>query len=170
MRRLKLIQGLSYAVRGFSCALGVPFDVEDDLAERLLFTGRFEELPCVPDNDDIEDEAETTLLDCLDSFGDNEDKLGDMTPDMDNGMTNGIDMTPGMDNTEKAGVVPDNDKQLSERELSADGIAKMKKAELEALAAEKQIDISDCNNNDERAAKICGMLGLASTVQMGLED
>ncbi len=198
MRRLKLIQGLSYAVRGFSCALGVSFDVEDDLAERLLFTGRFEELPCVPDNDDIEDEAETTLLDCLDSFGDNEDKLGDMTPDMDNGMTNGIDMTPGMDNgmtngidmtpgmdngmtngidmtpgmdnTEKAGVVPDNDKQLSERELSADGIAKMKKAELEALAAEKQIDISDCNNNDERAAKICGMLGLASTVQMGLED
>ncbi len=152
MRRLKLIQGLSYAVRGFSCALGVPFDVEDDLAERLLFTGRFEKLPCVPDNDDIED------------------KLGDMTPDMDNGMTNGIDMTPDMDNTEKAGVVPDNDKQLSERELSADGIAKMKKAELEALAAKKQIDISDCSNNNERADKICGVLGLASTVQMGLED
>ncbi len=121
MRRLKLIQGLSYAVRGFSCALGVPFEVEDDLAKRLLFTGRFEELPCVPDNDDVEDEAENTL-------------------------------------------------QFSERELSADGIAKMKKAELEALAAEKQIDISDCSNNNERADKICGVLGLASTVQMGLED
>ncbi|EOS22024.1 MAG: hypothetical protein K1W27_07000 [Lachnospiraceae bacterium] len=170
MRRLKLIQGLSYAVRGFSCALGVPFGVEDDLAERLLFTGRFEELPCVPDNDDMEDKAENTLLDYLDSFGENEDKLGDATSDMDSGMTNGIDMTPDMDNTEKTGVVPDNDKQFSERELSADGIAKMKKAELEALAAEKQIDISDCSNNDERAAKICGVLGLASTVQMGLED
>lgn len=156
MRRLKLIQGISYAVRGFSCALGVPFEVEDDLAKRLLFTGRFEELPCAPNNNDIEDEAEDTFLGWSDSFGKNEDKLGDVTSDMDN--------------AEKIGIVPDDDKQFSERELSADGIAKMKKAELEALAAEKQIDISDCSNNNERAVKICGMLGLASTVQMGLED
>lgn len=114
MRRLKLIQGLSYAVRGFSCALGVPFDVGEDFAKRLLSTGRFEELQSVS---------------------------------------------------------ADNNVSLPiERELSADAIAKLKKAELEALAAERNIDISDCNNNNERAARICGMLGLASTVQMGLED
>lgn len=170
MKKLKLIQGLSYAARGFSCVKGVPFNIEDNIAERLLSTGRFEELLCVPDNNDIEDEAENTHIDWLDSFGENEDKLGDETPDMDSGKTNEIDETPDMDNTEKTGIVPGDDKQFSERELSADGIAKMKKAELEALAAEKQIDISDCSNNNERAARICGMLGLASTVQMGLED
>ncbi len=170
MKRLKLIQGLSYAVRGFSCALGVSFDVEDDFAKKLLSTRRFEELPCVPDDDDIEDETENTLLGWLDSFDKNEDILGNVMPDMDSAKTNGIDMAPDMDNAEKTGTVSDDDKKFSERELSADGIAKMKKAELEALAAEKQIDISDCGNNGERVSKICGVLGLASTVQMGLEN
>lgn len=130
MRRLKLIQGLSYAVRGFSCTSGVPFDAEDDIAGRLLSTGRFEELQCV-------------------SAGNDEpgDKTGDGTDDGTSGL---------MD--------------LFGEELSADGISRLKKAELEALAAEKGIDISDCANNEARAAKICGALGLASMVQMGLED
>lgn len=138
MRRLKLIQGLSYAVRGFSCALGVPFDVGEDFAKRLLSTGRFEELQSVSaDNNETEDDVE-----------------------------------PDWNDTEKADVAPNHEgvSQPIERELSADAIAKLKKAELEALAAERNIDISDCNNNNERAARICGMLGLASTVQMGLED
>lgn len=130
MRRMKLIQGLSYAVRGFSCTSGVPFDVEDDIAGRLLSTGRFEELQCVSAGND-----------------DPGDKTGDGTDDGTSGW---------MD--------------LSGKELSADGISRLKKAELEALAAEKGIDISDCANNDARAAKICGALGLASMVQMGLED
>lgn len=138
MRRLKLIQGLSYAVRGFSCALGVPFDVGEDFAKRLLSTGRFEELQSVSaDNNETEDDVE-----------------------------------PDWNDTEKADVAPNHEgvSQPIERELSADAIAKLKKAELEALAAERNIDISDCNNNNERADRICGMLGLASTVQMGLED
>ncbi len=135
MRRLKLIQGLSYAVRGFSCTSGVPFDAEDDIAGRLLSTGRFEELQCV-------------------SAGNDEpgDKTGDGT---DDGTSVWMDLSG---------------KELSGKELSADGISRLKKAELEALAAEKGIDISDCANNDARAAKICGALGLASMVQMGLED
>lgn len=54
-------------------------------------------------------------------------------------------------------------------QLSADAINAMKKDELVALAEEKGIDISECKNNEKRAEKICGMLGLASTVQLGLE-
>lgn len=41
--------------------------------------------------------------------------------------------------------------------------------ELIELAQKHNIDISECNNNPERVEKICGMLGLASTVQLGLE-
>lgn len=47
-------------------------------------------------------------------------------------------------------------------ELSAEVIDKMKKDELIALAEAKGVDISDCNNNDERAEKIKGALGLVN--------
>jgi len=63
-----------------------------------------------------------------------------------------------------------NDGYMEQEGLSADAIAKLKKPELEALAAEKNIDISDCSNNDERAAKICDALDLAVFTRMGLED
>lgn len=43
MKRLRLIQGLSYAMKGFSCVKGALVDVEDDLAEKLLETGRFDQ-------------------------------------------------------------------------------------------------------------------------------
>lgn len=43
MKRLKLVQGLSYAMKGFSCVKGALVDVGDDLAEKLLETGRFED-------------------------------------------------------------------------------------------------------------------------------
>ncbi len=43
MKRLRLIQGLSYAMKGFSCVKGALVDVDDDLAEKLLETGRFEQ-------------------------------------------------------------------------------------------------------------------------------
>ena len=152
MKKLKLIQGLSYAVRGFSCVKGVPFNIEDNIAERLLSTGRFEELQSESaDNNETEDDVE---------------------PDWNDTMTNRNDVKPDWNDTEKADIAPNHEgvSQPIERELSADAIAKLKKAELEALVAERNIDISDCNNNNERAARICGMLGLASTVQMGLED
>lgn len=48
------------------------------------------------------------------------------------------------------------------QELTAELIEKMKKAELEALAQEKEIDISECNNNEERVEKIKGALGLVN--------
>ena len=166
MKKLKLIQGLSYAVRGFSCVKGVPFNIEDNIAERLLSTGRFEELQSVSaDNNEIEDDVEPDWNDTMTN-------RNDVEPDWNDTMTNRNDVKPDWNDTEKADVAPNHEgvSQPIERELSADAIAKLKKAELEALAAERNIDISDCNNNNERAARICGMLGLASTVQMGLED
>lgn len=47
-----------------------------------------------------------------------------------------------------------------DEKLSAESIDKMKMPELIALAEEKGIDISDCKNNEERAEKIKGALGL----------
>lgn len=111
MKRLKLNQGLSYAMKDFSCVKGAPFDAEDNLAEKLLKTGRFEEI---------------------------------------------------------SGPVPDEEPEKNNP--SADDIARMKKDELIALAEEYGINIEDCRNNDERAERIQGALGLASFVQMGLED
>ena len=53
-----------------------------------------------------------------------------------------------------------------DKELSAEAIDKLKKDELIALAAEKEIDISECNNNEERAEKIKGALGLVNMAQL----
>lgn len=51
-------------------------------------------------------------------------------------------------------------------ELSAEIIEKMRKDELIALAEEKGIDISECSNNEERAEKIKGALGLVNMAQL----
>ena len=51
-------------------------------------------------------------------------------------------------------------------ELSAETIEKMRKDELIALAEEKGIDISECSNNEERAEKIKGALGLVNMAQL----
>ena len=51
-------------------------------------------------------------------------------------------------------------------ELTATVIEKMKKDELIALAEAKGIDISDCSNNDERAGKIKGALGLVNLTNL----
>lgn len=44
MKKLKLKKGLSYSIKGFSCKKESPFSVEDNLAEKLLETGRFEQI------------------------------------------------------------------------------------------------------------------------------
>lgn len=51
-------------------------------------------------------------------------------------------------------------------ELSAEAIDRMKKDELVALADKKGIDISRCSNNEERAEKIKGALGLVNMAQL----
>lgn len=51
-------------------------------------------------------------------------------------------------------------------ELTASAIDKMTKAELEALAASKEIDLSDCSNNEQRATKIKDFLGLVDMSQV----
>ncbi len=42
MKKICLKTGLSYAAKGFSCIKGIPVDVEDEVAEKLMGTGRFE--------------------------------------------------------------------------------------------------------------------------------
>ena len=172
MRRLELKQGLSYAVKGYSCVKGVPFHIEDEMAERLLATGRFEELQYADDSGtDIAD-----VDDFMKLFGSTGSETEDNSPKMQELANETEDITPEMqdfrneveDSSPKPVDVANG--QQPEIVLSADSISRMKKPELEALAAEKNINISDCNNNDERAARICGMLGLASFAQMGLED
>lgn len=186
MRKLELKQGLSYAVKGYSCVKGVPFHIEDEMAERLLATGRFVELQYANDREaDIAD-----VDDFLNLFSDTGSETEDNSPKMQELANETEDITPEMqdfrnevenisskmqdfrneveDSSPKPVDIANG--QQPEKVLSADSISRMKKPELEALAAEKNINISDCNNNDERAARICGVLGLASLVQMGLED
>lgn len=44
MKKIVLKIGLSYSTKDLKCKKGSPFDVEDDVAEKLMATGRFEEL------------------------------------------------------------------------------------------------------------------------------
>ena len=138
MKKVCLKVGLSYTTKGFSCVNGITVDVEDDIAEKLVKTGRFAIV-----RDVVKDDP--PAIPTVNGTG---------TPPANGNDGGGQNAAPP--------VVPDVE------QLSADMINHMKKDELIALAAEKSIDISDCNNNDERAAKICGMLGLASTVNLGL--
>lgn len=51
MKKICLKVGLSYAAKGFSCIKGIPVDVEDGVAERLMRTGRFGIADTVPDSE-----------------------------------------------------------------------------------------------------------------------
>lgn len=42
MKIICLKTGLSYAAKGFSCVKGSPVEVEDDIADGLMKTGRFD--------------------------------------------------------------------------------------------------------------------------------
>lgn len=117
MKNLILVKGRTYTRKGFTCSNGTPFFVDDELAESLLATGRFENIP-IEENDGEQ----------------------------------------ASDNAEEPSLP------------SADDIAKMKKDELIAFAAEHDIDISDCNTNKEKIERIQGVLGVASFTSMGLED
>ena len=48
MKKVCLKTGLSYAIKGFSCVRGIAVDVEDDIAEKLMRTGRFEITDMLP--------------------------------------------------------------------------------------------------------------------------
>ena len=62
------------------------------------------------------------------------------------------------------------DEDPKEDELTAEDIEKMKKDELIALAAAKEINLDGCNNNEERAERIKGALGLANFAKLGFEE
>lgn len=74
---------------------------------------------------------------------------------------------PKNDNTDDGG---EPGKPDDGGELTAEHIDKMKKDELIVLAAEKDIDIKDCNNNEERMEKIKEALGLVSYGSIGFEE
>ncbi len=146
MKRLKLTKGLSFSMMNFSCKKGEPFCVDDAKAEKLLSTGRFEMLGVVGGSLKTEEKGEPG-------------KSQSPAPD--------DSQNPQSDN-------PDDDKELEKSddgdELTAEAIEKMKKDELIALAAEKNIDIKDCNNNEERIERIKEALGLASFGALGFEE
>lgn len=62
------------------------------------------------------------------------------------------------------------DESQKEAELTAEDIEKMKKDKLIALATEKEINLDGCNNNEERAERIKGALGLANFAKLGFEE
>lgn len=137
MKRLKLIKGLSFYMMNFSCKKGEPFCVDDEKAEELLSTGRFEMLGVVGESPKTE---------------------GNRKPDKNQSLIPEDSQNPKNDNTDDGG------------ELTAELVDKMKKDELIALAAEKDIDIKDCNNNEERMEKIKEALGLVSYGSIGFEE
>ncbi len=146
MKRLKLTKGLSFSMMNFSCKKGKPFCVDDEKAEKLFSTGRFEMLGVVGESLKTEgnggpDKNQSPVLD-----------------DSQNLQSDNLD-----DNEEPR-------KSDDGAELTAESIEKMKKDELIALAAEKNIDIKDCNNNDERIERIKETLGLATFGSLSFEE
>lgn len=75
-------------------------------------------------------------------------------------------VAPAAENSGEENSNGGSNNNADDKELSAEAIDKLKKDELIALAAEKEIDISDCNNNEERAEKIKGALGLVDMAQL----
>lgn len=146
MKRLKLIKGLSFCMMNFSCNKGKSFCVDDEKAEELLATGRFEMLGVVGESPKTEEKGEP---------GKSQSPAPEdsQNPQNDN-----------MDDGEELGKADDG------AELTADFIEKMKKDELITLAAEKGIDIKDCNNNEERIERIKEALGLVSFGSLGFEE
>lgn len=146
MKKLKLTKGLSFSMRDFSCKKGEPFCVNDEKAEELLSTGRFEMLGVVGESLKTEEN------------GGPDEKQSPVPDDSQN---------PQSDN-------PDDGKEPGKSddgaELTAEAIEKMKKDELIALAAEKEIDVKDCNNNEERIERIKEALGLATFGSIEFEE
>lgn len=141
MRRLTLKRGLSYSMRGFSCVKEVPFYVDDDIAGRLMNTGRFDDITAADYN-----EGQPAEPEAVNPTG------------------------PEEINTAEQGLLPGPEENLLDKpDISAELIEKMKKDELIALAENYNINISDCKNNEERVKRIQGALGVVSFAQMGFE-
>lgn len=57
MRKVCLKTGISYVAKGISCVKGKVVDVEDDIAARLVKTGRFEIVDAAPtDSESVDPE------------------------------------------------------------------------------------------------------------------
>ena len=146
MKRLKLTKGLSFSMMNFSCKKGEPFCVDDEMAKKLLSTGHFEMLGVV---------GESLKAD---ESGNPRDGQPPISADT------GKKPDDGMGNSGN----PENPNDGNE--LTAEIIEKMRKDDLIALAAEKNIDIKDCSNNDERIERIKGALGLMNFGSLGFDE
>lgn len=127
--RVKLVKGLSYTMPSGSYKKGKTVTVSDEVGNKLLKTGRFEEVK-------------------------EEDITGDEL------------IAPAAENSGEDNTNTGSNNNADGTELSAEAIDKLKKDELIALAAEKGIDISECSNNEERAERIKGALGLVNMAQL----
>lgn len=146
MKRLELVKGLSFSSMEFSCKKGEAFCVDDEKAEELLSTGRFKMLGMIAGSPEAEKDGGPMASQSPDS----EDFQNLQIDDMDDGK--------GLEKPCHGG------------ELTAEFIEKLKKDDLIALAAEKGIDIKDCNNNDKRIDRIKEALGLSSIGAPGFDE
>lgn len=126
MKKVCLKAGLSYVARGISCVKGKAVDVEDDVAARLMKTGRFEIA-------DVEPAASGFTVPATDP------PIPEFTvPAPDSQVPGFVDLVSGS---------PAVDAKSA-------SITSMRKDELIAFAEAQGINIDDCKNNEERIQRI----------------
>ena len=149
MKKLSLIKGLSYSLRGFSCVKGKPFEVEDELAEQLIGTGRFEEMAMEMSEEDVTPPADL------------DPAIPPTTPP--------ADLDPAIPPTTPPADLDPDGKQKRDDELTASKVAKLRNEELFALAEEENISLDGCTKHDEYVKRINEALNLVDFASLGLE-
>ncbi|MDD2979535.1 MAG: hypothetical protein PHN80_06130 [Hespellia sp.] len=141
MKRLELIKGLSYSTRTFSAKKAVPFDVEDDMAEKLMETGRFEELESILDAEDKDKPIEKM----------NKSELEALAAEK------GIDISACKNNADRAETIK---AAIADAEDKDKPIEEMTDEELAAYAVENGIDVSECTSREEVLSTISTALAM----------
>ena len=151
MKKVWLKAGLSYVARGISCVKGKIVDVEDDVAARLMKTGRFEIADVEPAASEFAESALAPEFTAPTS----DPPVPEFT-------------TPAPD-TPVPGVA-----ELVSDPLAVaakyDRITSMRKDELIAFAEAQDINIEDCKNNEERIQRIQSEMDRKVFVRLASEE
>ena len=154
MKKVCLKAGLSYVARGVSCVKGSPIYVEDNMAEKLLKTGRFEIV-------DVEPVSPVAAAPAQDSpvpgFADS--SMGFLEP----GFTAPALDYPVLGSEDLVSRSP----ALAARSAS---ITSMRKDELIAFAEAQGISIGDCKNNEERIQRIQSEMDIGAFARLASEE
>lgn len=139
MKRLELIKGLSYSTRTFSAKKAVPFDAEDDVAEKLMETGRFKEIESIPDPTEEKplDKMKTAELEAF-------------------AAEKGIDISGCKSNAVRVEAIK---AALADKEEEK-SLEEMTDEELAAYAVENGIDVSACASREEVISTISTALAM----------